>query len=168
MAEREHDAVPDLIAELSALPSSHRLAFAASCCERLLPLYGSFSREEDWGYPDLLRDALDGVWQLVKGARLSEERIRRWRRGCRTITPDPGRFPSPEAAEAARAVEAVSATLECAVTGDAATAARVVEGMVDRDQRRYLAKLKARRHLDAMFVDDLRRSAQTAGPPLSE
>ena len=53
--------------ELEKLPPMHRLAFAAACCERLLPTYNAFSRRENWGNPSLLRKALDEVWKVLQG-----------------------------------------------------------------------------------------------------
>jgi uncharacterized protein YjaG (DUF416 family) len=53
--------------EIQKLPSIHRIAFAASCCERLLPNYNVFSRTENWGNPLTLRKALTEVWQILQG-----------------------------------------------------------------------------------------------------
>ena len=43
-----------------------RAAFAASCAEELYPLYPAFAEEEDWGDPDLVRSALNAVWQWTE------------------------------------------------------------------------------------------------------
>ncbi len=53
--------------EARKLPSSHRIAFAASICERLLPNYNIFSREEERGNSSLLRTALDEIWLFTEG-----------------------------------------------------------------------------------------------------
>ncbi len=56
-----------LTRDLVALPASHRVAFAASCCERLVPNYQAFALMEDWGNPRLLRRALDAAWKTAEG-----------------------------------------------------------------------------------------------------
>jgi hypothetical protein len=35
--------------ELEDLPGLHRVAFAAACCERMVPNYSAFYRMYDWG-----------------------------------------------------------------------------------------------------------------------
>ena len=44
----------------------HQVAFAAACCERMLPNYNAFSRRERWGNPSVPRKALDTVWQILE------------------------------------------------------------------------------------------------------
>ena len=61
--------------ELEKLSPMHRLAFAAACCERLLPTYNAFSRRENWGNPSLLRKALDEVWEVLQGKSVGAARI---------------------------------------------------------------------------------------------
>ena len=54
--------------ELAKLPRFHRVAFAASCCERILPVYNFFCKMyHDSGDPRILRTALDEVWQILQG-----------------------------------------------------------------------------------------------------
>ena len=53
--------------ELERLPPLYRIAFAASCCERLLPNYNAFSCMENLGDPSVLRNALNEVWQILQG-----------------------------------------------------------------------------------------------------
>ncbi|MGB3510996.1 MAG: DUF416 family protein [Microcoleaceae cyanobacterium] len=57
--------------ELEKLPPLHRIAFAASGCERLLPNYNAFSREENWGDPSILTKTLDEIWQIIGGKPLN-------------------------------------------------------------------------------------------------
>ena len=51
--------------ELKKLPHLHRVAFATSICERMLPIYNAFCRMENWGDPSVLRKALDEIWQIL-------------------------------------------------------------------------------------------------------
>lgn len=52
--------------EIAQLPHLHAVAFAASVCERMLPMYNKFSQMEKWGRPSLLREALDEVWLILQ------------------------------------------------------------------------------------------------------
>ena len=62
--------------ELEKLPPMHRVAFAAACCERLLPTYNAFCRRENLGNLVLVRKALDEVWQVLQGKSVDAARIR--------------------------------------------------------------------------------------------
>lgn len=59
-----------LVARLADLDKSRQLVFGALCCERLLPNYLVFSKEQAWGDMARLRQALDRVWQHLGGAGL--------------------------------------------------------------------------------------------------
>jgi len=48
-----------------------RIALAAAMSERWLPVYESFSEEEDWGDPSILKRAVDAVWDCALGKRLT-------------------------------------------------------------------------------------------------
>jgi len=48
-----------------------RIALAAAMAERWLPVYESFSEEEDWGDPSILQRALDAVWNCALGKKLT-------------------------------------------------------------------------------------------------
>jgi hypothetical protein len=47
------------------LNDEQKLAFAASCCERMLPNYLAFFESTRWGNIVTLRTALDRVWESV-------------------------------------------------------------------------------------------------------
>lgn len=121
----------ELAGRLGELPASHRAAFAASCCERLLPNYAAFSRMEGWGRPEVLREALDEVWAVLGGRPVREERVRSLARACAELAPDTEDFQSLFVSAAGDAAAAVSYTLECCVDGDAARAALVGRLPVD-------------------------------------
>ncbi len=64
-----------LASALKPLPPAFRAAFAASCCERMVPNYEAFTAMEGWGKPALLRSAMDDIWTTLAGftsARLKE------------------------------------------------------------------------------------------------
>jgi hypothetical protein len=79
------DAMEQAIAKLSTF---HQLAFAASCCERLLPNYRAFYRENQHGNPDILRIALDEVWQFIQETSMDFTRIRQLIADCDDAVPD--------------------------------------------------------------------------------
>ncbi|MEH2258927.1 DUF416 family protein [Nostoc sp.] len=101
--------------ELGGLPHLHRIAFAASCCERLLPNYNAFSRLENWGDPSVLRTALNEVWQILQGKPVDAALIRRLIEDCEDVIPDSDDFTSPNLiydVEAQEAGIAICNTLE--------------------------------------------------------
>lgn len=107
-----------LIQALSALSVKHRVAFAASCCERLFPNYHAFALMEHWGDPDLLRQALNEVWGVLDGVALPEKRIRELVRACEDVAPDTEDFVTFFTGAALNAASAVVYTLECCLDGD--------------------------------------------------
>ncbi len=111
----------------AALPPKHRIAFAASCCERLLPNYHAFASTERWGEPTALRQALDEVWRFAAGAIVTEQRIDALVRACRSATPDLDDFSSLLASLALDAAAAVVSTLECCLDGASKRVAEVSE-----------------------------------------
>lgn len=103
---------------LSRLQATHRIAFAASCCERLLPNYQAFAEVEHWGNPDLLRQALDEVWSFLKGEPLTEQHARALVQAIEPVVPDMDDYSSLYASLAIEAASAVVCTLEALPDGD--------------------------------------------------
>lgn len=102
--------------ELEALPPLHRLAFAASICERLLPNYNAFSRMENYGDPSVLRKALDEVWQILEGKPVDTERIQQFYNGLDIICPDSDDYyDSYYTFEAQEALFAIRSTLRASI-----------------------------------------------------
>jgi hypothetical protein len=114
-----------LAGRLKALPTLHRVAFAASCCERLLPNYAAFSRVEGWGRPEKLRDALDEVWHILGGQPAQEEHVRSLVETCIELCPDTEDFQSLFVSAAGDAAAATAYTLESCLDGAAERAAMV-------------------------------------------
>ncbi|HXR99129.1 MAG TPA: DUF416 family protein, partial [Pyrinomonadaceae bacterium] len=50
-----------------------RIALAAATAERWLPVYESFSQEEEWGDPSILKRALEAVWNCALGKKLTSK-----------------------------------------------------------------------------------------------
>lgn len=115
----------ELKEELKRLSPAHRVVFAASCCERLLPNYNTFSRMENWGDPQVLELALDEIWKSLEGVRLPPKRIKELIKKTERVAPDTEDFPSIHGSIALYAAAAVGATLECCLNGDPRRAAEV-------------------------------------------
>lgn len=100
---------------LMLLSAEHRIAFAASCCERLLPNYEAFVVQEKFGEKLLLRNALDEVWQYLKGANISNEHVHNLIQLLEDSAPSDleNEFRSIFLTAAQEAIAAVSYTLEC-------------------------------------------------------
>lgn len=53
----------DLANSLSELSGDGRVAFGLLCCERMIPNYVVFSKQNAWGDPAILRKTLDACWE---------------------------------------------------------------------------------------------------------
>ncbi|MBP0029423.1 DUF416 family protein [Roseofilum sp. Guam] len=73
---------------LDELPPLHRLAFAASMCERMLPIYDVFCQQEKWGNPQVLREALDEAWRILQAQTPDIPKINQLQRQMDEIAPD--------------------------------------------------------------------------------
>jgi uncharacterized protein len=105
--------------ELSSLPPGHRVAFAAACCERLIPNYFAFHQMEDWGQPAFLRSTLDQIWFGLMGkATLGAAQLSELKQSCMAIVPDTEDFSSLFVSAAGDAVASIIYTLDCYLTGD--------------------------------------------------
>jgi uncharacterized protein YjaG (DUF416 family) len=112
---------PDLLEyELRRLPRPHRVAFAAACCERLLPNYAEFVREVRWGDTALLRGALDYIWSAigVGSVSVSGEELNRLIQLCDDVIPDTEDFETSLVSAALDAGTAVVGTLRALLDGD--------------------------------------------------
>lgn len=112
-----------LLKALAALPKSHAIAFAASCCERLWPNYEAFAQIEGWGQPAVLRNTLDNIWLYLKGQDWPTDEIDRELARCEALIPDSDDFNSLLTPAAQRASAAICYTLQCCLDGDASRAA---------------------------------------------
>ena len=68
--------------ELKQLPHFHRVAFAASICERMLPMYNTFSQMENWGQPSVLRELLDKMWLILEGKTIDSSKVHQMMEEC--------------------------------------------------------------------------------------
>lgn len=99
--------------EIQGLIPLHRVAFAASACERLLPNYYVFAREENQGNSKALQVALDEVWDILAGKSVDREIIEQLVEECKqAMIPDEYVFNSEHNYEAHLAAVAIYNTLE--------------------------------------------------------
>ncbi len=114
--------------ELEKLPPLHRIAFAASGCEGLLPNYNAFSREENWGDPSILRKALDEVWQILRGKPIDVNAIEKLKVDCDSddLVPHSEDFAG-YVIEARGACIAVYHTLSACINFDTATIVEAIK-----------------------------------------
>jgi uncharacterized protein len=124
-----------LTGRLDALPAQHRVAFAVSCCERLVPNYRAFHFMEKWGDPSILDGALSALWGSVLGARqLDRSSWQYYVSRCESVTPDTEDFYSVFAGPAQCACAAIIYAIETLLTGNpsqAALAGRLAYETVD-------------------------------------
>jgi uncharacterized protein YjaG (DUF416 family) len=97
--------------KIDPLSLNHRILFALSCCERLLPNYLIFYKHHSWGEPKVLRYALDRVWSVLNGDEIVEE-IENLIQKCDEVTPDTEDFDSIFVSPALDAASSVMLILE--------------------------------------------------------
>jgi uncharacterized protein YjaG (DUF416 family) len=134
MATQLHFDEPDLIARLARLPSKLRVAFAALCAERQLPNYIQFSERSGWGNPNILKEALESIWQDVQGQPLTNAELQTILERCEPFIPTGEEDTKEEAAYAEDAATSIAYAIEARLTDDpqrAAWAARRAYEAVD-------------------------------------
>ncbi|MGE0454264.1 MAG: DUF416 family protein [Vicinamibacteria bacterium] len=104
------DSRTELASAIDGMPLVHQMAFAAACCERLLPNYRAFSEKENWGDWGALRTALDAVWRVIDGDTLAGAAIAHMRKAVSAATPTPGS--SYSSSHTSAALDASAAVLE--------------------------------------------------------
>jgi uncharacterized protein YjaG (DUF416 family) len=98
---------------VAALPKPGRLAFAAACAERLLPLYGRFVEENGWGDLSLLRRVVDSVWHASLGEPIDLGDLRAIALKAEDAAPDTEEFTHPLTSAALSAAAATRGALDC-------------------------------------------------------
>ena len=107
---------------VARLPPRHRAAFAALCTERMLPNYAMFSRLCRWGDPQVLRSALEKIYEALASEWVDESAMKKLKASCSKLIPDLDEFADESVSWAADAGHALEATFECLLTGDASQA----------------------------------------------
>lgn len=97
--------------QLIKIKHQNRLMFTASCCERLLPNYQSFSKIESWGDFTLMQDALNFIWRAILVPPQESEIIINLIEKCQTNSPDTEVFNSIHTSSALDVVTAITESL---------------------------------------------------------
>jgi uncharacterized protein len=115
--------------ELSNLPTLHQLAFAAACCERLLPNYNYLCKKYNWGNPGILRAALDQVWGILQGEEIDKATVKQLIDDCGqdNTYPNDLDFGGIYCYEAQESLEAICKTLEACIQPDTQLIVRVAK-----------------------------------------
>lgn len=80
--------------KLNDMSDSQRIAFAAACCERLLPNYVKFVEVENGGDYSFFRSMLNQIWNHAGGKHMTNESIKQLMKKCFEIVPDSDDFES--------------------------------------------------------------------------
>ncbi|HXH93129.1 MAG TPA: DUF416 family protein [Thermoanaerobaculia bacterium] len=97
---------------LESLSPHHRIAFGATCCERLLPNYAAFAKDTGWGDPSVMRDALAYIWMTIGKGTANDAEIARTIANCEALIPDTEEFSSAYTSAAVDAGTAIVETLK--------------------------------------------------------
>lgn len=107
-----------ILEELNDISEVHRIAFAASCCERMLPNYKKFVEVENWGDYESFRKFLNQIWGHIIGNYLKEEYVMNSMDKCFEIGPDSEDFESVYTSYAIDLGSAIYHTLKYCLTTD--------------------------------------------------
>lgn len=112
-----------LLLKLDGMSAWKRVAFMASCCERMLPNYAIFHAQTNYGNYIFLRAALDAIWEWVESEKTTENMLAIAIQSEQQA-PDTSEFSSPYTSAALDAATAIATTAE-AVSD--ASASKVIE-----------------------------------------
>lgn len=112
-----------LVERLVSLSPERRLAFAASCCERMIPNIDAFILVDGLEDTKACQQALNAVWKWVLGENISQEDIGYLKKSCQESISDPENFDSIWCGLATNAVSAVMDALDCCLNGSPQSAA---------------------------------------------
>ncbi len=113
------------------LDFKHRIAFAAACCERLLPHYIAFTRETSWGDAQKLANILDMIWKHIEEKEIAKKELQKLSSDCEKIIPDADAFTGVLKDYAQDASIAVCLVLDYLLTNNIDSLVYVAEHAVD-------------------------------------
>src|SRR5260370_14208344 len=154
--------------KLPDLGYAKNLAFAASCCERSLPNYEAFVKEERRGNPKALTEAVELVWRLIAIGNPADFRsyLGSLLKAVEAGTPDTEYFKSPLTSAALDAANSVGEALDYALDRSIehiVTIASLARDTVDvfiqrRDNLSYSDKsLEDKIAHDPLMIEELRK-----------
>jgi uncharacterized protein YjaG (DUF416 family) len=98
--------------KLERLDFTKQLTFAYLTCERLFPNYVYFSRNYNFGNPDVLREAIDYLYLNIFEKHFDKIKIKNLTKKINSNTPDPGEFSTVLASSALDACATISESLD--------------------------------------------------------
>jgi len=116
---------------LDALGRFQKIAFAAACCERMLPNYQVFYEAEHWGNPAVLREAIDLVWLYIASDEHQNDELRKLSKEFDKLIPDSEDFVSLHTSAATAAALAILETVKCCINKDICEAIDVADYSYD-------------------------------------
>lgn len=116
---------------LAAVDRPRRVAFAASCTERLMSCYSAFSVEQSWGKYQVLRDILDTVWDSLAGELPQQQYVDNASRVCEQEWPDSDDHPSFLRQQAECGISALLHTLAACIEDGTSHAIRAAGAVTD-------------------------------------
>jgi hypothetical protein len=125
--EQLSDQINEIIRRLEKLPPQHCTAFSAACCERLVPNYRAFSTVHHLGEFDILKQALETVWQSLNDRSVTEDNFKTLLVQLEKLMLDFDEHHSIFVEQAAYAVDTVVSTLQYCVSGEKEYVANIVE-----------------------------------------
>jgi len=136
--------------EIGSLSQYHQIAFLASICERLIPLYQIFAKESTWknaSFP-LIHDALNEVWLLIQNKDLNALKFGRLLIYCEEIIPDASSTVDQYVYEAEYAARAVCNILKFCLTSNDEFISRIIA------IAHYIIYDYLNSEIDQLFEDD--------------
>ncbi len=97
---------------LQAISQERRTIFAATCAERLYPLYKLYHEQTGRGSPGLIREALNAVWGHVEGECLGHSPLADYAQRCESALPDEDELWHDTSPYASNAVAAIMYAIE--------------------------------------------------------
>jgi uncharacterized protein len=107
-----------LVIELCQMGKQHVLAFAASCCERLVPIYNAFCHVEKRENSNEVNNAIKQLWLIVQGANPPHKKVQQWMSNIKNGIPDSEDYSSLFTAGAQNASLALIHSFEIYTTDD--------------------------------------------------
>lgn len=98
--------------DLAKLPLYHRIAFAASCCERLVSNYDAFALATKTGNTEIIHSALETIWAFIAEKNISVFKLNQLVEECEKLVPDSEEFGTVYVGAATNAIIAIIRTLE--------------------------------------------------------
>jgi len=116
---------------LRTLRSGARVAFAAACAERQMPIYEGYSYRTGRGNSQILASMLTKIWSDLPDEKLPIYELRKMLGRCHELLPDPGRVEDAYQANAECTGMCVAYTIRTRLSGESSDAIWAATQAVD-------------------------------------